>query len=204
MNDEVHFHRRHLPHIYLPNAVYFITFRLAGSLPAEAIEKLTEKCRLQKRHHISFVDYEKALEKCKSGGKWLSDDRIANLVADSIKYRDGKDYDLAAYCVMPNHVHLVAGTGEHDLFEPVEQIGNLANKPLSKIMQSLKRYTATRANEILHRSGPFWQDESYDRIVRNEPDFKHVVEYVICNPVKAGLVKNWRDWKWSYSIFDEY
>ncbi|HTP12246.1 MAG TPA: transposase, partial [Bacteroidota bacterium] len=163
---------------------------------------LVEKCRLQKRHHISFVDYEEALERCIPGEKWLSDERIADLIAGSIRYRDGRDYDIAAYCVMPNHVHLVIGTGEHDLFKPVGQIGNLSNKPFSKIMQSLKRYTATQANNILCRSGKFWQDESYDHIVRDEAEFEHVVEYVIYNPVKAGLVKRWRDWKWTYSVFN--
>ncbi len=150
---------------------------------------------------MSFVDYEEALEHGASGEKWLSDERIADLVADSIRYRDGKEYDLAAYCIMPNHVHLVVGTGEQDLFKPVGQIGNLSNKPLYKIMQSLKGYTAMKANQILHRSGAFWQDESYDHIVRNEEDLERIVEYVSYNPVKAGLVKKWRDWKWTYSIF---
>lgn len=203
MSDEEHFHRRHLPHLYLPNAVYFITFRLAGSLPSEAIESLIEKCRLQKKHHISFVDYEEALERSKSGEMWLSDERIANLVAESIRYRDGKEYHLAAYCIMPNHVHMVAGVGEQDLFKPVGQIGNLSNNSLSRIMQSLKRYTAKETNKIIGRSGAFWQDESYDHVVRNEADFERIVEYVMNNPVKAGLVKRWRDWKWTYTIFGD-
>lgn len=202
MPDEEHFHRRHLPHLYLQNAVYFTTFRLAGSLPKNAIEDLLEKARLQKKSWISFVEYDKALENSATDIHWLSDERIAALVAESIRLRDENDFDLAAYCIMPNHVHLVLGTGKHNLFGPVGQIANLSNKPLSKIMQSLKRYTATAANKILHRSGPFWQDESYDHIVRDEADLERIVQYVVCNPVKAGLVTNWRDWKWTYTIFE--
>jgi len=202
MTDEERFHRRHLPHVYLPNAVYFITFRLAGSLPQSVIGALREKVRLQKDSWIGFVDYERALEESVCDVHWLSKEEIADLVAESIQYRDRVDYDLAAYCIMPNHVHMVIGVGEHELFRPVGQIDNLSNKDISKIMQSLKRYTATRANEILHRIGAFWQDESFDHIIRSETELDRIVKYVVYNPVKAGLVKEWREWKWSYTIFD--
>ena len=215
MHDEEHFHRRHLPHLYLPNAVYFTTFRLSGSLPRLAVEQLREKSLLQKKSWIGFVDYDRALEKTDPKVCWLANELIANSVAESIRLRDGKEYDLAAYCIMPNHVHMVIGLGRHELFMPVGQtegrvdepirqvgqIGNLSNKPVSKIMQSLKRYTASTANGILHRSGPFWQDESYDHVVRTETEFERVINYVVYNPVKAGLVKEWRDWKWTYSAF---
>jgi putative transposase len=223
-SDAETFHRRHLPHLYLPNAFYFTTFRLAGSLPVHAREELREKSRLQKKTWISFVDYEKALENSTAKILWLADERVATLVADAIRYRDGIDYDLAAYCIMPNHVHLVFGVGQHELFEPVRQIDNLSDKSVSEIgkydllgdvrqvsnlstktvseiMHSLKRYTARKANEILMRSGPFWQDESYDHVIRDEAELERIIQYVIYNPAKAGLVKNWRDWKWSYTKF---
>jgi len=65
-------------------------------------------------------------------------------------------------------------------------------------MQSLKRYTAAKANKILVRRGPFWQHENYDHIVRNEHELERIIVYVLNNPVKAGLVKNRDDWKWNY------
>lgn len=166
------------------------------------IESLPGKARLQRKERISHVDYDKALEKSVADVHWMARPQIADLVAETIRYRDGKDYDLATYCILPNHVHLVFGIGKHEMFGPVGQIANLSNKELSKIMQSLKRYTATRANEILRRSGEFWQDESYDHVIRNEAELEKIVKYVAYNPVKAGLVKNWRDWKWTYTIFD--
>jgi len=71
---------------------------------------------------------------------------------------------------------------------------------VAKIMHGLKRYTATKANEFLGRSGAFWQHESYDHIVRSQDEFDRIVNYVRQNPVKAGLaglVRNWRDWEWT-------
>ncbi len=73
---------------------------------------------------------------------------------------------------MPNHVHL--------LITPLTEI--------SKLVQSLKRFTAREANRILHSTGqPFWQQESYDRLVRNETEFQRITRYIEMNPVHAGL-----------------
>jgi len=69
---------------------------------------------------------------------------------------------------------------------------------LASIMESLKGWTARRCNEALSRQGQFWQHESYDHVIRNQPEWKRVVNYVVNNPVKAGLVAEWQDWKWSY------
>ena len=99
---------------------------------------------------------------------------------------------------MPNHVHL--------LFQPKEttpesavgesRIGEMedSKSPLSKIMHSLKSYTAHEANRILHRSGVFWQSESYDHWVRDDDELERIVDYIMANPVKAGMVKNPHEW----------
>lgn len=65
-------------------------------------------------------------------------------------------------------------------------------------MQSLKGYTAHEANKILNRTGQFWEEESYDHEVRNDEELDRIVKYVLNNPVKAGLVKDWREWQWSW------
>jgi putative transposase len=65
-------------------------------------------------------------------------------------------------------------------------------------MQSLKRHTARQANLALGRQGAFWQDESYDHVVRNAGEFERIVSYILENPVKAGLVSDWQAWPWSY------
>lgn len=69
---------------------------------------------------------------------------------------------------------------------------------LASIMGSLKGYTAREANALLGRKGQFWQHESYDRAVRDEEECMRIIAYVIENPVKAGLVKEASEWRWTY------
>ena len=69
---------------------------------------------------------------------------------------------------------------------------------LTEILHSLKRYTARKANKILQRNGAFWQDESYDHFIRDDAELERIEKYVLYNPVKANLVKEQADWKWSY------
>jgi REP element-mobilizing transposase RayT len=94
---------------------------------------------------------------------------------------------------MHNHGHVVCTSLAKE---------NDAMNSLTEIFQSFKRHTARKANEVLGRSGAFWQDESYDRIVRDQAELERIVNYVLNNPVKAGLVNHWKDWKWSYSRFE--
>jgi putative transposase len=166
-------------------------------------EILNHQARLNAFHRRWFREYEEILDKADHGPTWLRDKRVARSVADSLEYRDGKVYRLDAYCIMSNHVHVV--------FQPFlderslslkKDAGRLAyeskDPPLDVIMHSLKSYTANEANKILSRSGPFWETESYDRVVRDSREYYRVKAYVLNNPVKAGLVKHWREWPWSW------
>lgn len=108
------------------------------------------------------------------------------MISESIKYRDKKEYELLAYSILPNHVHLVIY---------VERFV----KPLHKILQSLKRHTARQGNIILNRTGnPFWNSESYDHYVRDYWELSRILDYTINNPVKAGYVNKAEAWKWTY------
>ena len=126
------------------------------------------------------------------------------MVRENLYHHDGTKYHLHAYCVMPNHVHV--------LFTPILQPGKLnpglnddtevgeradARSPLSAVMHSLKSYTANRANEILARPGQFWQHESYDHWVRDANELNRIVRYIVANPVRAGLTARAVDWYWS-------
>jgi putative transposase len=213
---ETPFHRRHLPHFYPPDAIYFITFRLADSLPPSAIERARMEREILKSQKTNskrgssvlppYIDdlewWEKVIERGSKNARWLADPRVGSLVAESIRYRDGKDYDLFAYTIMPNHVHLVFGIGQYDLLERPENAGGLSGKQVSGIMMSLKRHTALQANRILGRTGPFWQDESYDHVVRDGEELARIIEYVLDNPVIAGLADNRCNWPWSFSRFE--
>lgn len=216
MSPEFPFHRRHLPHLYPPDAIYFITSRLAGSLPRSAVERATtereflkiqqEEGKFRTSSLPLYIDghewWEKVIKKGNEDARWLADPRVASLVAESIHYRDGKDYDLVAYTIMPNHLHLVYGIGRYDLLERPADAGPLSGEQVSGIMMSMKKHTALEANKLLGRSGPFWQDESYDHVVRDSEELARIVEYVLDNPVKAGLVDRRKDWKWSFSRYE--
>ena len=197
-------YRRHLPHFQPPGATLFVTFRLAGSIPSEVrkqlrleVEQTDEtlagianpderggRAYLEQRR--LFGRWDEVLDTAQDGPFWLHDPRIAGLVAESLHYRDGKVYDLDAFCVMPNHVHLV--------FTPLPKTDG-AHHALAVILHSLKRYTARQANLLLEREGSFWQHESYDHVVRGEAERERIVAYVLNNPVKAELVDRWKEWE---------
>jgi len=204
-------YRRHLPHIQPADATFFITIRLAGSLPKNVLEELhQEQMRMEQsikfiKNHIEqnqqcyrcqrlwFAKYDSYLDSAQFGPTWLSDPQVARLVYDGILRRDGKAYNLDAFTIMPNHGHLVA--------KPlVQNVGQDAILPysLARIMHSLKLYTAREANKILGRTGEFWQHESYDHVVRDEQEWQRIIKYVLNNPVKAGLVDTWENWPWNY------
>jgi REP element-mobilizing transposase RayT len=193
------YYERNLPHYQEPGATLFITFRLAGSLPHEVQMRLNDELlhrkelleknksadgikalREQYQKEI-FVRWDKELDLSQRGPVWLQVVPVAELVWEALHYRDGKEYTLNACCIMPNHVHLVC----------TPLTNNDEPRFISTIMHSLKGYTARNANLILGRTGGFWQHESYDHLVRNPEDYCRIVEYVVNNPVKAGLPAKW-------------
>jgi REP element-mobilizing transposase RayT len=95
---------------------------------------------------------------------------------------------------MPNHVHRVIDVGGYAV-EPYPQRPSYV---LSRIMESLKRHSARRSNIVLHRTGRFWQKESYDHVVRDGNELNNIIRYIIDNPVKAGLISSFDQWKWIY------
>ena len=150
-----------------------------------------------------FVKFEDLLHKAKSGPMWMKEERVANIVAEGLHKLDGDAYRLDAYSVMSNHVHTVFKPflSEEELREGFDEDGHLIFKSdhpsLSRIMHSLKGSSARDCNLALSRTGQFWEHESFDHVVRNGK-FNATIKYVLNNPVKAGLVKDWREWRWNY------
>ncbi|MCB1050419.1 MAG: hypothetical protein KDC71_07450 [Acidobacteria bacterium] len=174
------FYRRNLPHYHISGAEYFITTRLSGTLPI-------------KDQPFSFAEMEAHLHQTIEGLTWLANPKVAQIVWDALMYRDGKVYDLHAACIMSNHLHLVF----RHLVDSSER-GPLRNNSLPGILHSFKRKTAVDANKVLKRKGVFWQDESFDRVIRSQTEWEKIIYYTLNNPVKTSLVKNWQDWPWTY------
>ena len=195
----LHF-RGTLPHLKREGAVYFVTFRLADSLPAHEVARLKherqvilEQARAAKRpltwHEEQqllawYCDKVEALLDAGRGACWLSKPEIAGLVAGALNHFAGQRYELRAWVVMPNHVHVV--------------VWPMPGHTLSDILHSWKSFTSSQANKLLRRTGEaFWQAESFDHWIRDDEERARLVAYVEDNPVKAGFCRRPEDWNWS-------
>ena len=173
--DQKGWHSRgYLPHFDSQDVVQFVTFRLADSLPKEALLKLRGAERAESLRD-ELLD--QGLGVC-----WLRSDRIARIVGDAFLVFDGERYRLHAWTIMPNHVHVLLTV--------------LPATPLGTIVSSWKRFTARKANSEISRIGAFWQDDYWDRFIRNNDHFAATESYIDLNPVKAGLVEEAHLWPW--------
>ncbi len=144
-----------------------------------------------------FGHFDAWLDRCVSDSpRWLAEEPVARIVAEQIHRLDGKRYNLIAYCLMPNHVHMLIDTAGYTM-EPQHE-GVTATYPLADTMRLLKGRTARYCNQALQRNGAFWQHESYDHVVRNNTEFARILAYILNNPVQAGLVTRWEDWPFTY------
>ncbi len=171
--------RGYLPHFDGGEIVQFITFRLFDAMPGEVLDKWRSEITDKNGETRFRKNVERYLDSG-YGSCWLKHEDVAKMVRDGLFYHAGKKYELIAWVIMPNHVHI--------LVRPLPDV------ELDEIMHSIKSYTAHEANKILERSGQFWQPESFDRYIRNQKHFLSVIRYIENNPVKAGLCLRPEDW----------
>jgi REP element-mobilizing transposase RayT len=108
------------------------------------------------------------------------------ILISALRYLDGKLYSLYDYTVMPDHLHCI--------IRPLRLNGSTVR--LSRIYHSFKSWTAQKINNAEGRSGPLWQDESYDHIIRNREDYEEKAAYILDNPRRRGLVVDGAQWPW--------
>lgn len=183
-------YRGYLPHFDFEGLYQNITYRLNDSLPKETLEKIL----------LNFENdsgRRKAIEEKLDAGYGscvLRLPLIAKMIIENWQQFNQKKYDLIAYVVMPNHVHVV--------------IKVFSNNSISNIVHSWKSYTSKRIKEILSKDSKNtedlefidkigWQEDYWDRYIRDEIHYFNAVEYIHNNPVKAGLCENPTDWKFS-------
>jgi REP element-mobilizing transposase RayT len=172
-------YRRRLPHDYETERPVFLTWRLHDSLPPN---RTFPKAALTSGQAFGVMD--RLLDETLCGAFHLRQPAVAGMVVEAIQYNANilGHYVLHAFVVMPNHVHLLATPAV----------------VLPKMTKSLKGITAKRANEMLGSTGaPFWQEESYDHLVRHAREFENIRNYIEGNPVRAGLVREAREYRWS-------
>ncbi len=178
-----YYSRGYLPHIDI-HAYQFITFRLNDSFPKALIQKLSAELSdlsESERRRETYRQTE-AIVDSGHGNCWLRRPEVANIVEAQLLFHAEERYDLAAWTIMPNHVHLLARFRE--------------GYPLPKVVQSWKARSARRANVVLGRSGSFWYRDFFDRYIRDEEHFWNCLNYIDANPVKAGLCREPSQWQW--------
>ena len=194
--------RGYLPHVKREGASYFVTFRLADSLPKEVLLKFEREKAERLRRLNDFAkrgeaindseaeiarDLQRKIERYLdrgAGACHLRRSDIADLVADALRHFHESRYLLHDWVVMPNHVHAAAWP--------------MPNHLLSDILKSWKQFTSRRAKKILGMGDePFWQPESYDHWIRSDEEQARITRYIKNNPVIAGLCARPEDWKWS-------
>jgi putative DNA methylase len=173
-----HYERR-LPHWDVVEEPLFVTFRLHGSLPASRVFPPAALITAGK----AFVAVDRLLDAGGSGPLFLGRKAIAEMMVAALHHGDRElhRYELHAFVVMPNHVHLLATP--HVL--------------ATKWLGPLKGFTAHQANALLGTHGAFWQEESFDRLVRSGDQLERVRTYIEQNPVKAGLAATAEEFLWS-------
>ena len=186
--------RGRLPHWEKEGAIYFITFRLADSLPKSVLDRIeSERQAIVKTanqlHRALSSDERKRIQRLSTpvieqfldkgaGECHLRNPVVAEEMANTLRHFDQRRYRLFAWCIMPNHVHVV--------------VRLLPRENLAAVVHSWKSFSAKQANKILGKHGAFWQREYYDHLIRGEEEFERAIRYVAENPAKANL----RHWKW--------
>jgi len=175
--------------------VFFVTFNLKDSLPSHLVAELNENFANIKNNLLNsprtkqqaYDDYTDQIDDLLDAGDyghhWLKIPALAQIVANSFQFLDGKEFKLICYTIMSNHIHFIAYNFK---------------KPLYRIMHSLKSFTATECNKVLNRKGEFWQREYFDRIVRDRNDLDRKIKYTINNPVNAGLTNSWEEHPYTF------
>jgi len=186
-----------LPHWYQPGVTYFVTFRTEDSVPQALLRswharrdiwlrrhgldptrddwksKLRANPELDDEYHASFTrEFMDFLDRG-NGDCALRDATLAEIVARGLRHFDGDRYHLGDFVVMPNHVHLL--------------VCLLGLTEIERQCKSWKRFMACEINRALARRGRFWQEESFDHLVRSPEQFEHFQRYIGENPSNAGL-----------------
>jgi REP element-mobilizing transposase RayT len=188
-------HLRNLPHWRQDGATYFVTYRQFDSIPRAVWERMNlEAVQWNQRiehamkangdlpapidenwesfQRSQWIEAERIADEC-HGSCLLADSVTRKIMVDALKFFEGVRHIMHAFVVMPNHVHLL--------------VTPMLGWSLEKLTQSWKGFTAREINTHLGRAEPLWQQESFDRIVRDPAHFERILRYIVNNPKKARM-----------------
>jgi putative transposase len=217
-------YRHILPHFQQPGQAYFVTWNLKDAVPPKALARYSQQLELLKAtipcadpsgaaisnrdnmrletaspelmHEYYSVRrkyikaYDDLLDLDKNPPFNLSKPEITEILIQTLQFWEGKKLTNHTFTIMPNHIHWVLELFEKDSKgEPVY---------LQDILHSVKRFSSNRINKAENREGTLWQKESFETTIRDDNHLYYAIEYTLQNPVKAGLVNDWHQWKGSW------
>ena len=187
-HQTISFYRRHLPHWTVKDGVYFVTIRQKDSIPVAAAKRIRAKiqefenlpeCDQLALRRLIFVEFEKWLD-AGNDNAILATDNVADIITEAIRFRSETGiWRMVEYVIMPTHIHMFFA---------------INHGSLKSVLASFKRKTSRDVKRILNHEKSLWHRESFDHWSRSEEYDKKIVRYIRNNPVKAGLVANYRDW----------
>ena len=175
-----------LPHWRQDGCIYFVTFRLADSLPAGKLkqlqnekeswlEKNPEPVKESELHAIWQAELKRLFQDrvdrwldAGHGDCILETSNVRNVVEDALLHFDGEHYRIDSFVVMPNHVHVL--------------VAPLKGHFLSDIVKAWKSYTSHLIVKRFGVASPVWQKEYFDHIVRSPESLEHFRTYICENP----------------------
>lgn len=210
--EKKEFYRRHLPHFQQPGQAYFVTWCIKDAVPPKALESYSKQLK-ELNNKIDSAKSRKADEKIINELKFeyskirkkyikayddllhlqtefivdLSKDENTQTVINALCFWEGKRLENYALCVMSNHVHWV--------FRVFDKDENCESVYLQDILKSVKQFSANGINKLENRTGSLWHNESFDTTIRDNLHLYNAINYTIENPIAAGLMKDWREWK---------
>lgn len=219
MEKKEHY-KRHLPHFQQPGQEYFITARLRDAVPPKALEQYSlrienirsdiDRIKTDRTREKELADLKKAYNRERNEYMMAYDNMLAvsqtseinltlsgnlRIMFEAFRFYEGKRLENYAFCVMRNHFHWVLRLFEEDENRKVVY--------LQDILKVVKGVSANKINKVENKSGrTVWQSESFDVTIRNYRHLYNTILYTINNPVKAGLVPDWRDWNGTWCAFD--
>jgi REP element-mobilizing transposase RayT len=191
MKREGEWHNRgYVPHCNAEGQLQFITFRLIDSIPVEAVQQMmAESADVHSRNGGWQARLEEKLVDLALGECWLRQPEVAEIVMKALFEGHSRMYELIAWVIMPNHVHLAL-----IVYDGVS---------IEKVMQRIKGRSARLANRELGRAGAFWARDYFDTYARDEGHVEKIVSYIHNNPVKAGLCEAAELWPYSSAWREE-
>jgi putative transposase len=176
--------RGYLPHRDEPGLTQFVTFRLFDSYPESLRSEWGQFLAIENdsRRRAELEAYlDKGAGKC-----YLRYPGVSRIVEDALRFFQGEHYDLRAWVIMPNHVHV--------LFK-------VDATPMAEILESWKKYISQKINRMLRRRGAFWAPDYFDTFMRDGEHERKTARYIENNPTKAKLVLDPKEWLWSSARF---